>query len=487
MQQLNPSSMNTRFLKLVSVCWTLSFVSFLTPLQAQVNYWSAPEESRSVIGANDLLPDLPGFDKGYRVQLDLDGFIQQSRKAAKEGSGAINTSTAVWLPLPDGTFERFRILESSLMEPGLAAKFPEVKSYLIKGVDDPYCAGRMTVSPDLFNAYFSSLTNEREVFVRRISKTDNSQYVSFRAEDDPVFSEAFTCHWEPEDVGKDQSSEPLMRMANPYVAGSELKVFRMSMTVIGELAEAQGWTTSAQALAGVLTQLDVVNTVYERDLSVRFVLPENNDLLFFLDADTDPFLLENGDQNLRDNHMITEQYLGIENFDVGLVLLYQGNCCGANRGICDDDSKGMNMSAFNSLKVLCHEIGHQFDARHTWAYCNGQGEFEAHEPGSGSNIMGYSTSCGDDYVVPFISNLFFSVSSIEQMNEYMVDRNCNEVLPTNNTPPTVTVPASGFCIPTSTPFELTGSGSDAENDNLTYIWEQFNRKGVDWTTAGPPC
>ncbi|HKK79104.1 MAG TPA: hypothetical protein VJ933_05715, partial [Phaeodactylibacter sp.] len=110
--------MNTRFLKLVSVCWTLSFVSFLTPLQAQVNYWSAPEESRSVIGANDLLPDLPGFDKGYRVQLDLDGFIQQSRKAAKEGSGAINTSTAVWLPLPDGTFERFRILESSLMEPG---------------------------------------------------------------------------------------------------------------------------------------------------------------------------------------------------------------------------------------------------------------------------------------------------------------------------------------------------------------------------------
>ena len=45
------------------------------------------------------------------------------------------------------------------------------------------------------------------------------------------------------------------------------------------------------------------------------------------------------------------------------------------------------------------------------------------------------------------------------------------VTATGDSIPTVTTPAS-FTIPLRTPFALTGSGSDADGDPLTYLWEQ---------------
>jgi hypothetical protein len=49
--------------------------------------------------------------------------------------------------------------------------------------------------------------------------------------------------------------------------------------------------------------------------------------------------------------------------------------------------------------------------------------------------------------------------------------NGNQVLPTGNQPPTVTVPLS-YTIPYRTPFALTGSGGDLDGDTVTYMWEQ---------------
>jgi hypothetical protein len=50
----------------------------------------------------------------------------------------------------------------------------------------------------------------------------------------------------------------------------------------------------------------------------------------------------------------------------------------------------------------------------------------------------------------------------------------NTITPTGNTPPAVTAPDT-FTIPHRTPFPRTGSASDADNDPLTYMWEQNDR------------
>ena len=62
------------------------------------------------------------------------------------------------------------------MEPELAAKFPDIKTYLLKGVDDPFAGGRMSVSPDEFSAFFTSHQFGQEVYIRKALKNSASIY-----------------------------------------------------------------------------------------------------------------------------------------------------------------------------------------------------------------------------------------------------------------------------------------------------------------------
>jgi hypothetical protein len=81
--------------------------------------------------------------------------------------------------------------------------------------------------------------------------------------------------------------------------------------------------------------------------------------------------------------------------------------------------------------------------------------------------------------------ILFHTGSITEIAAYTQTGNgntCPVITNTGNTPPSVTVPAGGFTIPISTPFQLTGSATDVNNPNsLTYIWEQY-----DLGPAGAP-
>src|SRR6185436_8535397 len=46
------------------------------------------------------------------------------------------------LPLPDGRFSRFRVEESPMLAPELAAPFPNFKTYRGVGLDDPTSSTR---------------------------------------------------------------------------------------------------------------------------------------------------------------------------------------------------------------------------------------------------------------------------------------------------------------------------------------------------------
>ena len=129
-----------------------------------------------------------------------------------------------------------------------------------------------------------------------------------------------------------------------------------------------------------------------------------------------------------------------------------------------------------AVDYVAHEIGHRLGARHTFAGTNGSCSGNAFagnrvEPGSGSTIMGYAGICGVDNIQPH-SSPYFHARSLEQIVAVRnIAGNCADDFPSGNTPPVANAGPDGF-IPVGTPFYLAGAGTDADNDALTYCWEQ---------------
>ena len=66
-------------------------------------------------------------------------------QAPAEGSAAAPLSLA--LPYPDGTDKLFRVEESPIMEPGWRTSFPEIRTYIAQGIDDPAATARLSLTP----------------------------------------------------------------------------------------------------------------------------------------------------------------------------------------------------------------------------------------------------------------------------------------------------------------------------------------------------
>ena len=65
-----------------------------------------------------------------------------------------NPSNAIVLelPYPDGSFHSFKVWESSIMESGLAAKFPQIKTYSGFDMANPRAILKLDVNPINFHA-----------------------------------------------------------------------------------------------------------------------------------------------------------------------------------------------------------------------------------------------------------------------------------------------------------------------------------------------
>ncbi|NJK59771.1 MAG: hypothetical protein HC918_05290 [Oscillatoriales cyanobacterium SM2_1_8] len=80
-------------------------------------------------------------------------FQNLAARTVNEQGQVLDARTAgelIFLPTPDGTFSRFRIVESSVMAPELAAKFPDIKTYRGQGIDDPTATVRLSFTPSGF-------------------------------------------------------------------------------------------------------------------------------------------------------------------------------------------------------------------------------------------------------------------------------------------------------------------------------------------------
>ena len=79
------------------------------------------------------------------------------------------------IPMPDGRMGRFRFVESSIMEPGLAMQFPELKTYYGQGLDDPTASVRFDLTPVGFHAII--LSAGTTIYVDPLARGNADYYV----------------------------------------------------------------------------------------------------------------------------------------------------------------------------------------------------------------------------------------------------------------------------------------------------------------------
>lgn len=434
--------------------------------------------------ANRLLGDPQRF---YLRASDYAAFELDRADLAEQISTIVseaNPEGMVELPRPDGGLERFTIVPSSVMAPELAAKYPEISTYRGWGVDDPGATLRLDVTPAGVHAQV--LSPGGSYYVDPLLKFDDRYYASYGAgqnlptswRDGPLAAAIGETHLH------DDHDHPEAAVTGAANFGTEVRVLRMAVSAVGDYTTFHGGTV-AQGLAAVVTAVNRVTGIYERDVAIRFELVANNDQLIFTNAATDPFT--DGDPvSLRfQNQATIDSTIGSANYDVGHVFATEGGGLSSLGVVGIDGVKAQAVSGISPptgdefyVDFFAHELGHQFGARHTWngdsGACGPQqySGASAFEPGSGSTIMGYAGICGNDNLQSR-SDPFFHSLSIEQIRDHIenVVAGVGTSVPTGNTPPTVDA-FRDYTIPARTPFALTAIGSDSEGDVLTYSWEQ---------------
>lgn len=401
------------------------------------------------------------------LELDVASLKESIQNASDRFSVDKTSNVVISLPNGNGQMENFRVYENSNMASELATKYPEIKSYIGIGIDNPTSTSYFSVSPLGFKGMILS-SEKSAVFIEPYSQ-DLKTYSVFRKADKKVAFTPFECR-----VLDTFEREIGSATARPNADDATLRTFRLAISTTGEYTAHFGGT-KAQALAAINATMTRVNGVFEKDFAVRMVLIANTDLVIYTNASTDPYTTSYNSQV----QSILTSVIGEANYDIGHVFVKAANngnagCIGC---VCVNGSKGSAFTAATiptgdifDIDYVAHEMGHQFGANHTFSMSN-EGTGVNMEPGSGSTIMGYAGITSQD--VQPNSDVYFHAASIQQVTNNVKAKTCQTNTATGNAVPTASA-GLDYTIPKSTPFMLTGTGTDTNGDALTYCWEQFD-------------
>lgn len=468
---------------------------------AQNNVWSDIDIST----ASTEIKERAHTPNSYRtVAFNTNNFLAAVNTAPSRMSDASTQRNSIIMdfPMPDGGFESFYLVDAELMHPDLAAKFPELKAYIGKGIDDPTADLRITYSP--YHGFHGMIkSGEHSTCYIDPWTTDNENYIVYHR-NELVRNES---NWECLTPEPDAPATTIPSDGRLPLGDCNLRRYRIAVTCTGQYAQFHigqaGGTTGNTAgdKAIVQSAMNVtmarVNGVYERDFGVTMQFVPNNDLVIYLNANTDPYGFEYNTSTAQ----TLDAEIGVNNYDIGHHF---NNTNGGNAGCIDcvclavsqsGTHKGRGFSGQPSpvgdvfdIDYVSHEIGHQFGGFHTQSNSScrsGSGATEV-EPGSASTIMGYAGICpanvqnsSDDYFA--YVNIRDIVTSVNTGNA----STCPELITSGNAGPSADAGAN-YSIPISTPFKLEGIGSDPDDTGITFCWEQNDPESPFSNSAPSP-
>lgn len=430
------------------------------------SFWT--QTFNNQINKSDKLNSKASHSSLYR--LDLNSFSDNLN---------LDASNNVVLPLPNGDFSVFILSRSHVMAQSLSNKYPNIQTFTGYEIGNPQHKGRFDITMHGFHGVFNY--NGDKVFIEPVNRDNNKIYHSyFRSDSQPISKDALGHRSEPKkDMFRLEQLKHSLKAKNVSKV-SQIKTYRIAIATTGEYSEFHGGNKES-TLASLVTLLNRVNEIYQNELGIKLELVANNDAIIFTDKDTDPF--KNTDEDIDVISETINNTIGVDNYDIGHIVGTGGGGLAGFAVVCSQ-SKAEGVTGSNSptgdafhVDYVAHEIGHQFGADHTFngslGACEGNREaLSAYEPGSASTIMGYAGIC-DEQNLQNNSDPYFHIRSIDQISQFSSQASCGASVVQSNQTPTIETLAE-FTIPAKTAFMLSGEASDAENDSLSYSWEQYD-------------
>jgi hypothetical protein len=428
------------------------------------------------------------------------GLVSENRKS----------KVIVNLPMPGRGTQQFRVVESPILSPELSSQRPDFKSYIAQGIDDPTATARFNITPVGFYAVIKGINGIS--YIEQIDKSKrDDQYITYYDHQITSLNENGLCESE-QIIDLNTLPEQNLITNSCFQNGANLRTYQMVVTCTGEFYALNG-NTDPTAEAALLARVAQINAIYEPELAITFTIVE---YLLNSNPATDPFT---DPTNTNTSITEAENYINANvtapSWDLGHgfhEITCGGSCGWAGRagvGVVCTTSKAAGYTYLpndipTAVTVLLHEVGHMFSCFHTNYGCDTENNCERYEPGQGSSIMSTSAGCdGGDF---FASRTdYFGIGSLQSFINFTSTgtrpnndasctsgvvsgwTDCSATSSTGNNMPSSDANANSINllqIPHSTPFTLSGTGSDPDGlGSLTYNWEQYD---TDYAGSAAP-
>ena len=417
----------------------------------------------------------------FYYQLDLNILKSNLKNAPVRGQQ--KSQIIVEFPTASGVMQKFRVWDSPIMHPDLAAKYPFIKTYCAQGIDDPTATMRFSITPFGLNTFTLSgktSTNYIDPYTK-----DLNYYIVYDKESLNGTPQSFECFTKGEENLPSLKGPSINVMANTN--DQTLRTFRLAQSCnaeYGNVFATTPGTEKADIMAQMVLTINRVNGVYERDLAITLqFIPNNDTLIFFGSTTSDPWTTEFNTKTAQ----TIDARVGVANYDIGHNFNTSGGgnagCIGCvclstsqtgtHKGRGETGSANPTGDSFD-IDYVAHEMGHQFGGYHTMNTCSRSGNNTSEvEPASGTSIMGYAGICPTNTQAH--SNDDFNFINIDEISSNIHaggNSTCAVVTALINQPPVANA-GSDYVIPKGTAFILEGSATDPDGTaSLTYNWSE---------------
>lgn len=409
-----------------------------------------------------------------------------------QAGDSYETGSTILLPGKNNELEAFVVWETPMMGKKLAEQFPDIKTYTATSVADPYVSAKIDWTAYGFRAaiYYGG----QILLIDPYDLHNSGYYMSFWTNDLDDNTQNFSCETngiinpDASSLGTPIHVDPQSGHTVNRPNGSVRRTYKLAMACTGEFAvvATQNNPTPTNLLSVVVSTVNRINGVYEREISTSFSLVGDQVKILFSNSSTDPYSCNQQlDCLIDENQIVIDDSIGVNNYEIGHILCTGGGGLAALSSLCSQQIKARAASTSSgpsNFSTCLHEIGHQFSAGHTFSAesggCSGNlMEQSAYEPGSGTTIMSYSGACAPNNISTIRSD-YFHINSLISMTTYsqaLINTCGVSTQGVNN----VSVPASvskEYTIPKNTPFELVAPNvmPTQQNASIAYNWEQYD-------------